>query len=222
MSEEKIYDAIDPKIKKKYNKRFVRSICAIDDLLEKKRYIYDSNETGKNGGMEQLIDLLNNLYEENQQLKEKLDLHILLTDNERQKTRNQIKKLLHETEDKQEKEPNILQDIKELLILLCKTQINNNQEKYEKPYDFVYATKKEDLIREEYNKRLFNKQKNKYFKNPEEIKSIDGIDLYGLITEAIYTRLDLFFEKGEWHDMMLEQISENIVKQMQEKEKEIK
>ena len=36
MNEEKIYDAIDPQIKKKYNKRFVRSICAIDDLLEKK------------------------------------------------------------------------------------------------------------------------------------------------------------------------------------------
>lgn len=71
MTEEEIYDAIDPQIKKKYNKRFVRSICAIDDLLEKKRYIYDTNETGKNGKMEQLINLLNKLHEENEDLSTK-------------------------------------------------------------------------------------------------------------------------------------------------------
>lgn len=130
------------------------------------------------------------------------------------------------------KEENILKDIKELLIILCKIQLNNNHNSYEdwdtikmklnklqkedtekSFYNFVYATKKEDLIREEYNKRMENK---KYFKKNNHIQSID---IYGLITEAIYTRLNLFFQEGEWHDMLLEQITKNIIK---EKEEEIK
>lgn len=130
------------------------------------------------------------------------------------------------------KEENILKDIKELLILLCKIQLNSNNNKddsYEdwntikmklnklqkedtekSFYDFVYATKKEDLIRDEYNKRMEN---NKYFKNKTGIKSID---LYGLITDAIYTRLDIFFQEGEWDDYMLTRIADNIVEEMQE------
>lgn len=126
------------------------------------------------------------------------------------------------------KEENILKDIKELLILLCKIQLNSNHNKnasYEdwdkikmklcklegkRKEPFIYATKKEDLLREEYNKRMDNK---KYFKNNNHIRSID---IYGLITDAIYTRLDIFFQEGEWDDYMLTRIADNIVEEMQQ------
>ena len=71
MTEKQIYNAIDPLIKKKYDKRFVRSVSGIDDLLRKKRYTYDLSET--EGDMLRLICLLNDLYEENEQLKSQLD-----------------------------------------------------------------------------------------------------------------------------------------------------
>lgn len=92
------YDALDPLIKKKYDKRFVRSVCGIDDLLERRRYIYDLQETCKDGDMDLVIELLNNLYDENQVLQDKLDLHILLTDDERHKVSRHIKKLEKENQ----------------------------------------------------------------------------------------------------------------------------
>jgi hypothetical protein len=64
--------------------------------------------------------------------------------------------------------------------------------------------------RNEFNKRIDN---NKYFKNNGGIKSID---IYSLITDALYTRLDIFFENGEWDDYMLSRIADKVVKEMQE------
>lgn len=56
---------------------------------------YDSKELY---GYSEICDLLNELYDENQVLQDKVDLHILLTDDERHKVSRHIKKLEKENQ----------------------------------------------------------------------------------------------------------------------------
>lgn len=65
------YEDLDPMIKKTYDKRFKKTMVSIDDLLLRRRYIYDLMET--DGDMLALIDLLNEMHEYTEELKKELD-----------------------------------------------------------------------------------------------------------------------------------------------------
>ena len=64
------YEDLDPMIKKTYDKRFIKTMVSIDDLLLGRRYIYDLMET--DGDMLALIDLLNEMHEYTEELKKEL------------------------------------------------------------------------------------------------------------------------------------------------------
>ena len=64
------YEDLDPMIKKTYDKRFIKTMVSIDDLLLRRRYIYDLMET--DGDMLALIDLLNEMHEYTEELKKEL------------------------------------------------------------------------------------------------------------------------------------------------------
>ena len=55
-----------------------------------------------------------------------------------------------------------------------------------------------DKSKEKFNERM--EDNSKYFKSNE-------IDLYGLITDVIYNRLDIFFEEGEWEEYLTNKFS---------------
>lgn len=64
------YEDLDPMIKKTYDKRFIKTMVSIDDLLLRRRYIYDLMEV--DGDMLALIDLLNEMHEYAEELKKEL------------------------------------------------------------------------------------------------------------------------------------------------------